>query len=320
MQGMEIIWLSFVVAGISACVGFGVAICIERRSRRAQRQDLDRDESEDRDESDLDSEFVRELVEGLLELTSAVDDNVDRHTSQVARINDQLNSDGGLEPAAVVAAAKKLIESNKQLSSDLATSKTEMQLQQRQLDSYMTQARTDELTKLANRRAFDEELRRRLAQWERQGTPVSLLMIDVDHFKRFNDYHGHQTGDDVLAGVAEVLEETARGMDIVARYGGEEFAAILPGTELREAAIAGERHRAAVAEFVIALEEAELRVTVSIGVAQVVQSEDRNGLVKRADEALYAAKQAGRNCCFYHNDETTLPVPQITNSEMMALT
>lgn len=316
MQTIDIIWWSFAIAGISACVGFCVAVYVERRLRRRWRERLANGEFP---ESIFDSQFVREVVDSLRDLAGFVGDNVDRHTTEVAQINDQL-SNKNLNPAAVVAATKKLIESNKQLSSDLETTKVEMQLQQRQLDNYMTQARTDELTGLANRRAFEEELIRVFAQWKRKGTPVSLLVIDVDHFKRFNDYHGHQTGDEILGAVAEVMESSARGVDFIARYGGEEFAAILPRTRLREAAIAAERLRTAVGEFVMSVAEAELRVTVSIGVAEVAQIDDRAGFLGRADKALYAAKQAGRNCCFYHNTEIIQPVPQTADLRKAALT
>src|SRR6185295_20304286 len=91
-------------------------------------------------------------------------------------------------------------------------------------------ARTDALTRLANRRAFDDELERRFNEWKRLRVPYTLLMADVDHFKKFNDTHGHQAGDEVLKGVAKTLKDTMREMDFVARYGGEEFAAVLPVT------------------------------------------------------------------------------------------
>src|SRR6185503_7619557 len=106
--------------------------------------------------------------------------------------------------------------------------------------------RTDALTGLANRRAFDDELNRRFAEWQRRKTMFSLLILDVDHFKKFNDTHGHQAGDAVLTGVAATLRQTFREMDLVARYGGEEFAAILPVTNLTEALRAAERARAAI--------------------------------------------------------------------------
>lgn len=118
-------------------------------------------------------------------------------------------------------AAKLLAEANKELQHDLAVVKEDIRIQNRQSQSYMNQARTDDLTGLPNRRAFEQELRRHRAHWERQKTPLTLILLDVDYFKRFNDYHGHQTSDVVLQEVAAILEKPVGEMGIVCRYGGE---------------------------------------------------------------------------------------------------
>jgi diguanylate cyclase (GGDEF)-like protein len=130
------------------------------------------------------------------------------------------------------------------------------------------------------------------------------MMIDVDHFKKFNDVHGHLAGDAVLRGVAACLRESYRQMDIVTRYGGEEFAVIMPSTTLAES----EAGAARVCPFVefrqFEFEDKTLKVTVSGGVAQAARSEDQAALIKRADEALYAAKRGGRNRVFLHDGTT----------------
>lgn len=299
--------LVFIVASICVCIGFGVAVLIERRNRRrgGQSKPVAPVESPPDEMQEVESELVQELLSSLQELTREVNTNVDRHTSRVADISNSYDLTKVTDPKTVLKAAKLLVDANKELQHDLASAKEEIRVQKRQMQSYMNQARTDELTALPNRRVFEQELRRRRAQWERQKMPLSLIMLDVDHFKRFNDYHGHQTGDIVLKSVAEVLEQTIRDMDIVCRYGGEEFGIILPGTTLDEGEVAAERFRNAIAENTVTVDGSELRVTISAGLAQALEGEDTKSLVNRADKALYASKKAGRNVASFHDGETT---------------
>lgn len=154
-------------------------------------------------------------------------------------------------------------------------------------------ATTDPLTGLNNRRAFDDGLDRELATVGRRHTPLSLLVLDIDHFKKVNDTFGHNLGDRVLMAVAQVLNDCARVTDLVARVGGEEFALVLPHTNSEGACGVAERIRLAVAQ---AHWLDDMPITVSIGVATLQGSEDAAGFFSRADAALYAAKAAGRNC------------------------
>jgi len=150
---------------------------------------------------------------------------------------------------------------------------------------------TDGLTGIYNRRFLDDMLTREVSRSQRIGAPLALLMVDIDHFKRFNDRHGHQAGDEALRGVARTLAHHFRSMDFVARYGGEEFAMVLPGAGLESALKTAERLRAA-------LQSAKIGdgLTASVGVAAFPESAgDESALVAAADAALYAAKEAGRN-------------------------
>ena len=165
-----------------------------------------------------------------------------------------------------------------------------------EIKAHLAEAHADALTGLANRRAFDIELSRRLAQRQRQGTPLCLAMIDIDKFKSFNDEFGHPLGDALLKRVAKTLEETARHMDIVARLGGDEFAVLLPGSNLEEASHGAERLRSAISDSPILCEGREHSLTISIGLAEARSDDDSASLLKRSDSALYAAKEAGRNC------------------------
>lgn len=170
--------------------------------------------------------------------------------------------------------------------------------------SHLRDVLTDGLTEIANRRAYEFELSRCLAQWERNRTPLSILMLDIDHFKQFNDRYGHAAGDAVLQGVAGVLQTSLRKSDLVARYGGEEFSVILPGISLTELKDVAERTRSLIEMQRFSFEGLTLRVTASIGFAQALESDNTVSLTKRADAAMYAAKDAGRNCVFLHDGTT----------------
>jgi two-component system chemotaxis family response regulator WspR len=159
----------------------------------------------------------------------------------------------------------------------------------------------DGLTGISNRRVFDDALFREARRSEREGCPLSVILVDIDYFKRFNDSYGHQGGDDALRQVAQAMASVARrASDTVARYGGEEFAFVLPSTGLDGALRVAEDARSAVQRLAIEHRESEVsdHVTLSLGVATVVPSGapiDATNLVTRADAALYAAKRNGRN-------------------------
>jgi diguanylate cyclase (GGDEF)-like protein len=155
-------------------------------------------------------------------------------------------------------------------------------------------ATIDGLTGLLNRRAFNAQLDARLREAQRYRKPLSLLLLDIDHFKKVNDTHGHPAGDAVLCGVAQVVKKQARETDFVARYGGEEIALVLPETDSTGARAIAERVRTAVAHARHQTESGSLQVTLSIGVSTWPASEPET-LLEDADKALYRAKQAGRN-------------------------
>lgn len=155
---------------------------------------------------------------------------------------------------------------------------------------------TDHLTGIANRRAFFDVAARELERWRRAPRPLSLLLIDADHFKNVNDQHGHATGDAVLLALATTLSGCAREIDVVARLGGEEFVVLLPSTDAAGATTLAERIRAAVAATAVEVNGTLVRCTVSIGVSTMGRDvTGLDALIERADEALYVAKAAGRN-------------------------
>ncbi|MGB3448987.1 MAG: GGDEF domain-containing protein [Giesbergeria sp.] len=207
-----------------------------------------------------------------------------------------------LAAALLALASYVALRKHRNLSLRLAASHAQILAQQQALQAANEElerlSQTDGLTRLANRRHFDLVLAREHANHRRTGAPLSLLLIDVDHFKRVNDHFGHAVGDDYLRAVARTLERgVARATDLVARYGGEEFACLLPDTDPENARAVAERIRAGVAELDLPNPQADIPyLTVSIGLASLQGGEyGAPDLLASADAQLYAAKQAGRN-------------------------
>lgn len=187
---------------------------------------------------------------------------------------------------------------NKDLQNRLSASTKEVGTMRANLETARAASLTDQLTGIPNRRSFDSFLRNQTAMTAAEEKPLCLIICDIDHFKKFNDTHGHPVGDQVLKSVARILSSGVREGDLVARFGGEEFVIVMPSATLEEAARTAERLRAAVASRKIIMRGAAKdlgSVTMSFGIAQHFVGEPTAGLLERADKALYAAKEAGRN-------------------------
>ena len=198
----------------------------------------------------------------------------------------------------VVTDTKAMLVQNAKLEEQLDRSSVAMEELQRDLENVRREALTDGLTGLANRKAFDSEIKRISEEAQNTNMIFSLLMVDIDHFKSFNDNYGHQVGDQVLRLVARTLTDGVKGRDLAARYGGEEFVIILPDTPLSAAVTVGNALRKAVAtKDVINRNSGEKlgRITMSVGVAEFMHGETLQDLIERADAALYTAKHNGRN-------------------------
>jgi diguanylate cyclase len=231
-------------------------------------------------------------------LTTAIADN--RSQMQViSEVADQ--GKAGVDPKALVAQLMnelaRAATRTTRLEAGFAEKTRELDVIRDSLSKSEERARTDTLTGLANRRALDEFLRKAqaTAAW---GEPLSVLMLDIDHFKAFNDNFGHSVGDQVLRLMAKVLREKVREQDLPARYGGEELIAVLPDADLAACAEIAERIRRAFAECTITRRstgEILPNISVSIGVAQYRAGEAITDLIERCDRALYLAKSSGRN-------------------------
>jgi diguanylate cyclase len=242
----------------------------------------------------------------LRELAANVATDVGAHNSLVEGIASQLEALGQGEAgnsAVVMEAVARIIDANRKLATRLDDAEHKIQTQAEEIRVQQTEARTDALTRLANRRAFDARLEECIEAAAAGARSPSLLMFDVDHFKRFNDAHGHQAGDEVLRAVGQTLKGCTAPSDLACRYGGEEFAVILADAPIDRALTAAERVRSAIEAMAVRFAGETLRVTASVGVAPFTNGDDSLAIVRRADEAVYASKKSGRNCCHVHDGQ-----------------
>ncbi len=263
------------------------------------------------------SKEVEELVDTLKLSTDATSDYgsaLEQAGEKIKSVTDPEKLQAYLTH--LVKSTQNAVTSNRKLESQLLESKKHIERLQSSLEAIRYESLTDELTTLNNRKHFENSIERIIDQSKESGRGFALLMTDVDHFKKFNDTYGHQTGDQVLRLVALAVKQNIKAQDIACRYGGEEFAIILPHESLEAAAEIAESIRTAVMskELVKRSTGENLgRVTISVGVAIYQAMDTGHSIVSRADEALYAAKNAGRNLV-----KTELDLTENPNQENVA--
>jgi len=252
---------------------------------------------------------IEATLEQLVKMLSVANRGTEVYGAALQDLNDQFDQTSGEMfhdvMASMLVETQKMLRLNRKMGSELSEASLEITKLRADLDSVRSEARTDGLTGISNRKVFDTVLCECAVEAEQEDTPLSLMMLDVDLFKRFNDTHGHQMGDQVLKLVARTITNCARSEDTVSRYGGEEFAVVLPRTSLHDAVDVGERIRRTVANKRITNRRSgnELgRITLSTGVAQYVHGESLSDFVQRADRALYMAKRLGRNQVVSQNE------------------
>jgi diguanylate cyclase len=246
---------------------------------------------------------VQSTIESVTGAVQGVKEATQNYGKRLSEANTKItNAKSQVEIQEVVRMAtdstKEMINQSSVLEKMLLESNAAMEEMRRDLEHVRREAMTDGLTGLANRKAFDGEFDRLFQDATRSQASFTLLMLDIDHFKAFNDNFGHQVGDQVLRLVARTLKDSIKGKDFAARYGGEEFSIILPDTDLAGAVIVGNALRKAVAsKDVINRSTGKIlgRITMSVGVAQFNGDKTPDDLIERADSALYIAKHNGRN-------------------------
>lgn len=282
----RIAWFAERVAGVFETPAAGQA----RESLLVQARDVG-----------LDAHYIDELLAALPKHVEQMAEAFAREVGAQASI-EQLRSD----------ANARLVELNQQYEEMIVTLRrvlAEKETLARRLEeanqSLALQASTDALTGVNNRRALEQALQRDLRRAERANEPLSLLLIDVDHFKQVNDRYGHLVGDAVLCRLAQILTKAVRDGDFVARYGGEEFCLILPQSTSDGALLAARRVRVAIERTKVAANGVELSVTASFGAVTFIPRAENvttNDLLARADKALYEAKHRGRNCVVHYDE------------------
>ncbi|RTR24307.1 GGDEF domain-containing protein [Azospirillum griseum] len=249
------------------------------------------------------SDRARYALGRVLEQLGAVGSETERYGNALVGFQDELAQPLNLGElramvAAIAAETMGIVDRQLALQTQIQESSNQLAEMRVSLDSARREALTDGLTGIANRKAFDLMLLEAMEEARRDDQPLSLLMVDIDHFKSFNDTHGHLVGDHVLKLVARMLTECIKGRDTAARYGGEEFSIILPRTNLDSATRLAEQIRSFVGGRQIVNKARNANygtVALSIGVGQFRPGENSLSLVRRADEALYRAKRNGRN-------------------------
>jgi diguanylate cyclase len=205
----------------------------------------------------------------------------------------------------LIAATRAMEQRAKSLEGELQASSQQVSELRSKLADVRKESMTDPLTHIANRKAFDEAMRAACEAVAKEGEEASLLLCDIDHFKKFNDSWGHQTGDQVLRLVASCLSENTKGRDTAARYGGEEFVVLLRRTGLEAATRVADQIRGTVeTKKLVKKSTGDIlgTITISIGVAQFASGETSEAVIRRADACLYGAKHHGRNLVVNEND------------------
>ena len=249
------------------------------------------------------AERINEELRRIMDYIGEAGDGVSQYGETLSTAKSDLSSANeqvGLKEviARVLNETQKMEIINNKLEQKLNDSNSEVNQLREDLEDMRKEALTDSLTGISNRKMFDMELRNAARDAMEKGEDLSLMMIDIDYFKKFNDTYGHQVGDEVLKLLANTLNKTVKGSDIAARYGGEEFAVILPTTNLDGAYSVGEaiRTRISTKKLVNRQTNTDLgKITVSVGISQFKYGEKLTDLIRRADQALYSAKNLGRN-------------------------
>jgi diguanylate cyclase len=247
------------------------------------------------------SRRIERTVTEVVDYIDAVAEGAEHYGEVLADFSDKANGPSGTFESAVtevLGETKHMAQSSRALEEKLQASSREIVTLRQHLEQLEKEVSTDALTGVANRKRFDVALREAFKAANKSTSQLSLIMIDIDHFKQFNDTYGHQLGDQVLRLVARYLTDCIKGNDLAARYGGEEFAVILPRTRLVDGLHVAEQIRAHVASKSVVNRrtgQALGQITLSLGVAEYQTGETPAELIHRADEALYLAKSKGRN-------------------------
>lgn len=276
--------------------------------------------------AELESQAVYDASRNVERLLSIVQDELEtaqdktaKHGKAITELNDQLGEQSKIADirrlvAAIVNETSGMRMSINKLERRVIQGSSEIAILRDNLAKAQEEANSDPLTGIANRKLLEMTMRRQAKEADTDDTPFSILLLDIDHFKSFNDEYGHQIGDAVLKTVAHCCHQSIKARDLAARYGGEEIAIVLAETKQNGAVSFAEKLREAIQNLQLKADDIQQevrRVTVSIGVGQYRNGEPLKRLVGRADRALYKAKEEGRNCVRCERDIEVIGRPKV---------
>jgi diguanylate cyclase len=259
------------------------------------------------------------FLRNLSTWTSEFAGDVSKYQIELDGISQRVNSKDTAPRAEVSGLLSEIMNANQLLQKRLDEAEQRLESQTQQISSYLTEARTDGLTNLLNRRAFDKATDELFGAWVGKQQRFALGLVDIDHFKQINDTYGHPAGDAVLKHIARIMQTELRDALCVARYGGEEFG-VLALMSSEQLAGALDKMRIEVGRLAVVHEGKKIAVTLSAGASAILQDEKIGKLVRRADEALYAAKSGGRNRVCVHDGRNPVVFSRVASaaSEAMA--
>ncbi|MCG8688768.1 MAG: GGDEF domain-containing protein [Desulfobacterales bacterium] len=260
---------------------------------------------------------TQEFKSILNDVTTQLDDSGARMDDQGTRLESYTNQlDDATAPEDIqgisrdiVSEAQNIIMGSNALKQDVNDTISELNALKQELEGLRHEAKTDMLTGLLNRRGFEEAVAKATSTARQNNTPLTLIIADIDHFKKVNDTYGHLIGDNVLKMLSNLIKEHIKGKDIASRFGGEEFIIVLPETDLKGGSALAEHIRTSLESMRWRTKQSGKAIgaiTISLGIAQYAPGENLDTLIQRADNALYTAKQNGRNQTVTQNDAEAL--------------
>lgn len=256
----------------------------------------------------LEMEQLRHLIAHLRSIATGMAAGVDMHQGRIEMVSNSLNSMEPDNPASLERAINALLTANKLMQQELKDAQCRIAKQAQALEEVTAQARTDALTGVANRLAFNEAVEDAVESFQSEGRTTTLALLDIDFFKKINDTYGHSVGDQVLTAVGTLLNDKLQGRGVVARYGGEEFGVLFAGCPAAWMVRIMEETRKGIGEIVVNTDQGNIRVTCSVGMADFQAEDTPASLLERADEGLYMSKQNGRNRGYWCSHGNWLPM------------
>lgn len=264
--------------------------------------------------ADTDADRTALAAEELRDLAEHMASDVGRHQELVSSISSELEAspDGAAGAQGLVkSAAERMLKANETLTTRLQEAERRIEVQAAQIRSHKGEARIDVLTGIGNRRAFKDSLSQCFEEFKARRRPFAIVLFDLDRFQQINDAYSHEGGEEALRAIGRILRSTPATASCAYRFGGEEFALLFAGVGVNEARVAAEELRRVIEKLNVEYPGGRLRVTASFGVAEIAADERSLDLVRRADDCISSAKQAGRNVVFWHDGEACQPWPPV---------